>query len=176
LDAVQTRTKALMIDQQDVTPDDRPLPTLNSVQEYVTVRAKGQARWHQDKCAEHARQARTLRFWQLVATLVGVVLAAVTGFVPSWRLATWTAAATTVAAAFGAQLAGTQHQRIAAAYAATADQLETLIAGFDPGTARPEQQAQFVADVERILAAQNEGWTDLFSPKPEVEKPESPKT
>ena len=109
---------------------------------------------------------RRLRARQLVATGVGVVLAAVTGFVPSWRLSTWTAAATTIAAAFGAHLAATRHQDIAAAYAATADQLETLVAGFDQPSATPDRQAQFVADVERVLAAQNQGWTDLLSPEP----------
>jgi cytochrome c551/c552 len=107
-----------------------------------------------------------LRIWQLIATGLGVVLSAIAGFVPSWHLSTWTAAATTIAAAVGAHLAATQHQRIAATYAATADQLERLIVGIDPATATPEQQAQFVADVERVLVAQNQGWTDLLSPKP----------
>ena len=132
----------------------------------MTVRARGQAAWHRDRSAEHARRARRLRAWQLAATGVGVVLAAVTGFLPSWRLSTWTAAATTVAAALGAHLAATRHQGIAADYAATADQLETLVAGFDQASATPDQQAQFVADVERVLAAQNQGWLDLLSSEP----------
>jgi hypothetical protein len=50
-----------------------------------------------------------------------------------------------------------------AAYAATSDQLESLVAGFDAVGATAEQRAQFVADVERVLAAQNDGWTDLLS-------------
>jgi hypothetical protein len=174
LHVVRTRAAALLADQQDAPADDRPLPTLHTVQEYVTARAHGQATWHRNRSAEHARQARRMRFLQLLATGVGVVLAAVTGFVPSWRLSTWTAAATTIAVAFGAHLAATQHQGIAAAYAATADQLETLVAGFDPATATPGQQAQFVADVERVLAAQNQGWMDLLSPKPTAETSSSP--
>lgn len=166
LDVVRTRAAALLVDQQDVPVDDRPLPEVRTVGEYVTARAQGQATWHRDESVRHARRARHIRAWQLVATGVGVVLAAVTGFVPSWRLSTWTAAATTIAAVFGAHLAATQHQAIAAAYAATADQLETLIAGFDQPSATPDRQAQFVADVERVLAAQNQGWTDLFSSGP----------
>jgi conflict system pore-forming effector with SLATT domain len=75
---------------------------------------------------------------------------------------------------FGAHLAATQHQRIAATYAATADQLERLIAGIDPATATPRQQAQLVADVERVLAAQNQGWTDLLSPKPTASSKREP--
>jgi hypothetical protein len=175
LDVVQTRAQALLVDQQSTPADDRPVPTVHTVQEYVTCRAQYQADWHQRKSGEHARQARTLRLCQLAATAVGVVLSAVAGFVPSWRLSTWTAAATTIAAAFGAHLAAVQHQRIAAAYAGTADQLERLIAGIDPACATAEQQAQFVADVERVLAAQNEGWTDLLSPTPPLpEKAQAP--
>jgi hypothetical protein len=166
LDVVQTRARDLVVDQQAVPPDGRPLPTLRSVEEYVAARAQGQATWHRDKGAVHARQGRRLRLWQLLATGAGAVLAAATGLVPSLRLPTWTAAATTIAAALGAHLAATQHQRIAAAYAATADQLERLIAFFDPATGTPVQQAQFVADVERVLAVQNEGWADLLSPRP----------
>ena len=76
----------------------------------------------------------------------------------------WTAAATTIAAAFATHIAAAQHQRIAASYAVTADQLDRLIAPVDPDTTSSERQTQFVADVERILATQNEGWTDLLSP------------
>jgi cytochrome c551/c552 len=82
---------------------------------------------------------------------------------PGWHLSAWAAAATTIAAAFATHLAAAQHQRIAASYAATADQLDRLIADVDPASADPDRQAQFVADVERVLAAQNDGWTDLLS-------------
>ena len=112
---------------------------------------------------DHLRKARTLRLAQLAATGVGVVLAAVAGALPGSHLAVWTAAATTIAAAIGTHLAAGQHQRIAASYASTADQLERLIAEVDPVGAGPDRRARFVADVERVLAAQNSGWTDLFS-------------
>ena len=179
LDVVQDRVpQSLLVDQQTTAADDRPIPSMRTFDQYVTLRAQDQANWHRTKSAEHAHQARTLRIWQLIATGLGVILSAIAGFVPSWHLSTWTAAATTIAAAVGAHLAATQHQRIAATYAATADQLERLIAGIDPATATPEQQAQFVADVERVLAAQNEGWTDLLSPKPtasgKTEPPRNP--
>jgi hypothetical protein len=177
LDVVQARVpQSLLVDQQMTAADDRPVPSMRTFDQYVTLRAQDQANWHRTKSAEHTRQARHLRIWQLIATGVGAILSAIAGVVPSWHLSTWTAAATTIAAAVGAHLAATQHQRIAATYAATADQLERLIAGIDPATATPDQQAQFVADVERVLAAQNQGWTDLLSHKPTVSgKPEPPK-
>jgi hypothetical protein len=49
---------------------------------------------------------------------VGALLSALTAFVPYWHLSTWTSAATTVAATIGTQVAATQQQRIAQAYAA----------------------------------------------------------
>jgi SMODS and SLOG-associating 2TM effector domain 1/Protein of unknown function (DUF4231) len=166
LDVVQGRTEAWLVDQQGMPFDQTPLPAVHSIQEYVSERAQSQAEWHRTKSIQHVGQARALRVWQLAATVAGAVLSALAGFFPSWRLSTWTAAATTIAAAFGTHLAATQHQRIAAAYAATADQLDRLIAAFDPDAATAEQQSQFVNDVERVLAAQNQGWTDLLSPKP----------
>jgi hypothetical protein len=51
-----------------------------------------------------------------------------------------------------------------ASYAGTTDQLDRLLADVDLNDG-PDRQAQFVADVERVLVAQNEGWTDLLSPK-----------
>jgi hypothetical protein len=165
LDLVQGRAQAQLVDQQTRSAD-LPAPSVRTFEEYVTERAQDQVNWHRMKSGDHSRQARTLRIWQLVATGIGVILSAITGFVPAWRLSTWTAAATTIAAAFGAHLAATQHQRIAATYAATADQLERLLADIEPDAAIPEQQAQFVADVERVLVAQNEGWVDLISTGP----------
>ena len=108
------------------------------------------------------RTARKLRFFQLGATVAGAVLAAVAAAVPGAHLAAWTAAATTIAAAFATHIAATQHQQIAASYAANADQLQRLIDGVNPKTATADQQAQFVADVERVLAVQNDGWVDLL--------------
>ena len=166
LDLVQARAQAQLVDQQTRSADDRPAPSVRTFEEYLTERAQDQANWHRMKSDEHRRQARTLRIWQLVATGYRRHPVGYHWLRSSWRLSTWTAAATTIAAALGAHLAATQHQRIAATYAATADQLERLIADIDPDTATPEQQAQFVADVERVLVAQNEGWTDLISTRP----------
>ena len=156
LDLVQARAQAQLVDQQTRSADDGSVLSLRPFEEYLTARAEHQANWHRIKSDEHRRQAGTLRILQLIATGIGVIMSALAGFVSSWRLSTWTAAATTIAAALGAHLAATQHQGIAATYAATADQLERLIADIDLATATPEQQSQFVADVERILVAQKE--------------------
>jgi hypothetical protein len=171
---VRRRTADQLVDQQSTQPDDRPLPALRDIAAYVADRAVKQAQWHVEKTGEHVRKARNLRIGQIVATLAGVVLSALTGFLPSWHLTSWTAATATIAAAIGTQLAATQHQRIASEYAATADQLDGLVAGFDAVSAGPARRAEFVAEVERVLANQNDGWTDLLSTGPGPVAPEPP--
>jgi conflict system pore-forming effector with SLATT domain/uncharacterized protein DUF4231 len=161
-DTVQTRSKDLLVGQQLATADDRGLPPVRTFEDYRKERAQDQADWHRGKIAEHMATARKLRLCQLGATAAGAVLAAVAAALPGAHLAAWTAAATTIAAAFATHIAATQHQRIAASYAATADQLQRLVDGVDPKTATADQQAQFVADVERVLAVQNNGWIDLL--------------
>ena len=162
-DTIQTRSKDLLVQQQVAASDDRGLPTVRTFESYRKERAQGQADWHRGKIAEHTSTATKLRFCQLGATAAGAVLAAVAAALPGAHLAAWTAAATTVAAAFATHMAATQHQRIAASYASTADQLQRLVDGMDPRTASADQQAQFVANVERVLAVQNDGWMDLLS-------------
>ena len=176
LEVIQTRGRAWLVDQQLIPPDNRPLPPVSTFAGYLTERAQEQANWHRNKIAEHVRKARTLRICQLAATGAGVVLAAVAGVLPGSHLAAWTAAATTIAAAFATHLAAEQHQRIAASYASTADQLDRLIADVDPASADPDRQAQFVLDVEQALAAQNSGWMDLLSPHaPSTPRPSAPR-
>ena len=161
-DTVQKRSKDLLVGQQIAAADNRPLPDVRTFENYRAERALGQATWHRKEIAKHVRIARRLRLWQLALTAAGAVLAAVAAALPHAHLAAWTAAATTIAAAFATHIAATQHQRIAASYAATADQLQRLVDGVDPKTANADKQAQFVADVERVLAVQNDGWVDLL--------------
>ncbi len=162
LDAVQTRARELLIDEQLAAPGDDKLPAVDTFERYVENRAREQAQWHRSKIEKHMGKARNLRFCQLAATVAGAVLAAVAGVLPGSHLAAWTAAATTVAAVFATHIAAVQHQRIAASFAATADQIERLITGVDTKNASADRQAQFVADVERVLATQNNGWVDLL--------------
>ena len=167
-DTVQTRSKDLLVRQQLAAADDRGLPLVRTFESYRKERAQDQANWHRGKIAEHMDTARKLRFCQLGATAAGVVLAAIAGALPGAHLAAWTAAATTIAAAFATHIAATQHQRIAASYASTADQLQRLVDGVDVRTASADQRAQFVADVERVLAIQNDGWVDLLGTAPKT--------
>jgi len=161
-DTVQARSKDQLVQQQLAAADDSDLPPVRTFENYLKERAQEQADWHRNKIAEHMAKARKLRFCQLGATAAGAVLAAVAAALPGAHLAAWTAAATTIAAAFASHIAATQHQRIAASFASTSDQLERLIDGVNAKTASADQQAQFVADVERVLAIQNNAWVDVL--------------
>jgi hypothetical protein len=163
LEAIQTRVQRLLLDQQLAAADADDLPMVRTFERYVEERAQKQATWHMKRAEQQRGKARRLRFFQLAATAAGAVLAAIAGILPGAHLAAWTAAATTVAAAFATHLAATQYQRLATSYAATADQLRRLIVGVDAKTASADQRTQFVADVERVLATQNDGWVDLLS-------------
>jgi cytochrome c551/c552 len=166
LDRIRAREQSDLLDRQQLTTEDLALPQARTFGSYLTTRAQRQADWHRTRSTSHARTAGRLRAAEAVATAVGAALAAAGGVLAPNQLAAWTAAATTIAAAFATHLAAGQLQRIASSYAATADQLDRLVAGIDPVSSGPDEQARFVADVERVLAAQNDGWVDLLSTAP----------
>jgi hypothetical protein len=164
LEAVQTKTAALALDLQQTRADDRALPEVSDFQSYVEKRARQQADWHRGKIAGHVQAANRIRFAELAATAVAALLGAIAAGLDTKGLAIWIGVATTIGAAFAAHQSATQRDRIAAGYAATADRLDLLIERLpaDPDAAT---RAQFVADVESTLAAQNESWLGLLATK-----------
>jgi hypothetical protein len=92
----------------------------------VEHRAQHQANWHRGKIRDQLQKAKWLRRAELGATAVAAVLSAIAATVEI-DLAVWVGAASTVAAAFTAHLAATRYDQIAAAYAATADQIDRLV-------------------------------------------------
>jgi hypothetical protein len=164
LEAVQTKAAALALDLQQTPADDTALPEVGDFQSYVEKRARQQADWHRGKIPGHVQAAKRIRLAELAATAVAALLGAIAAALDTKGLAIWIGVATTIGAAFAAHLSATQRDRIAAGYAATADRLDLLIERLpdDPDAAT---QAQFVAEVESTLAAQNESWLGLLAPK-----------
>jgi hypothetical protein len=142
-------------------PDDRPMPMVDSFESYTEDRARAQATWHESRIADHRGRAARLRGFEIATALVGFLLGAIAAATGTTGLAGWIAVTTTVAGALVAHGAATNHERIAAGYALTADLLARLIRRLPPS---PDEQARtrFVADVESRLAAQNSSWVELF--------------
>jgi SMODS and SLOG-associating 2TM effector domain 1/Protein of unknown function (DUF4231) len=162
VDAVRDKADALMVDVQQIPADDRALPDVHDLASYVAKRAKDQADWHRRKIGEHVQAARRIRYAELAATVIAALLGAIGAALDTKGLAVWIGVATTIGAAFAAHLSATQHDRIAATYATTADRLDLLIEQL-PAEPDAATAAQFVADVESRLATQNESWLGLFS-------------
>ena len=164
LAAIQNKAAALALDLQQTQPDDRTLPEVSDFQSYVEQRARQQADWHRGKIPGHVQAAKRIRLAELAATAVAALLGAIAAALDSKGLAIWIGVATTIGAAFAAHASATQRDRIAAGYAGTADRLDLLIERLppDPDAAT---RAQFVAEVESTLAAQNESWLGLLALK-----------
>jgi hypothetical protein len=160
VDELTTGTTDLAADVQRSPPDTRPLPEVHDIASYVVKRAEAQRVWHADRILDHTRRARNLRLAEFAATAVGAVLSAVSAALKI-DLAAWIAASTTIAAAVSAHAAAARHDKIAASYAVTTDHLERLIERL-PAEPDPRAAAEFVVAVERVLAAQNEGWVELI--------------
>jgi hypothetical protein len=163
VDAVQDRARSHLQRAMAAEPDTQPVPAISGIADYVTARAEEQANWHADRVRTHERLARRWRGAELAATGSAAVLAAAGGVLHGPDLSAWVAVATTIGAALAAHVAGAQHDRIAAAYASTADELQRMLGRFDQGSASASDAARFVADVERVLATQNQSWASLIS-------------
>ena len=159
-DEVRAVTSGLQVDFQLAVGDGKQPPAVCDLSTYVEKRARHQAGWHRGRVGKHQRLANRLRAAELGATGVGMVLAALAAAVRI-DLAVWVGAASTVAAVFAAHLTATRHDRIAATYAATAGQLDDLVARL-PEEPDGATAARFVDAVERVLVAQNEGWVGLL--------------
>jgi SMODS and SLOG-associating 2TM effector domain 1/Protein of unknown function (DUF4231) len=144
-------------------PDARAVPQVNGVADYVEKRAEDQRSWHEQRTAKHKALARYWRTAELIATGAAAFLAAVGGVWHAANLSAWVAVATTAGAAFAAHLASQQHDRIADTYAQTVLSLNDAIRRFDAESATKDEAAAFVANVEQVLAAQNDAWVGLFS-------------
>jgi Flp pilus assembly protein TadB len=146
-------------------PGARAVPHVNGVADYLRKRAEDQRNWHEQRTAKHKAQARHWRTAELIATGAAAVLAAVGGVWHGPNLSAWVAVATTAGAAFAAHLASQQHDRVADSYARTVLSLNDAIRRFAAESATKEEAAEFVANVEQVLAAHNDAWVGLFSAK-----------
>ena len=157
---VHEKQSILQADHGNPTAADRQLPRVHDFTTYVSVRAQKQADWHRTRARAYGRTNRQLRRLQLLVTFIGMLLTGIATVQPMPVLSSWTAAATTIAAALGAHLAGRQYRRLAITFGNTALRLEEVITTAGTVARSPEGQARFVDQVEGILAAQNGSWPE----------------
>lgn len=142
-----------------VSADERDLPAVRDVAGYLDLRLNGQVDGYYRPNAEliHTR-VRRLGFVQLVLTVTGAVLAAVSGFVPAARLGVWVGVIVTVGAAVGTHVAAERYEYEEVECTRTADQLTALRTRFLAGPRSRASDDEFVAAAERVISMQNRGW------------------
>ena len=159
---VRQKQATLRADHHNPLAAGRPLPGVTDFTTYVSVRAQRQADWHRSRARTYGRRNRQLRGLQLLVTFIGVVLTGIATVQPTTVLSSWTAAATTIAAALGAHLAGRQYRRLAITFNNTALLLDDVIATAGTAARSLSGQTRFIDQVEGILAAQNGSWPEAL--------------
>jgi hypothetical protein len=163
VDSVEAAASGPVLDFEQTADDHREVPAVTGIGDYVKERARGQAEWHRGRIGEHLGAARRIRAAEFAATAAAAVISAVGVALDHADLSVWIAVGTTVGAAFAAHLGATRHDRIAASYAATADQLDRLVDRL-PADPDADLVAGFVDGVEQVLSVQNESWVVLLKP------------
>jgi len=146
-------------------PIATPLPSIEGddvIELYQRERAQGQLEWHRDNGAKEAKKGGLFRGIVLFLTASGAVLLALSSIEDLFDspLSAWVALLTTATAAITTHSRAARFQEVAAGYERTSVGLELEMHRFSQV---PDQQADFptlVANVERILARQNESWVE----------------
>jgi hypothetical protein len=128
----------------------------------VTARAEDEANWPANRVGEHERLAQRWRAPSCCHRQRGRARRIRWGS-RDLTYRAWVAVVTTIGVGLAAHVASTQHDRIAVADASTADERQHLRGTLGSGVPFPDAAARLVANVERVLAVQNQGWTSLIS-------------
>ncbi len=150
-----------------LTTDDPPraTPTVRSAyigQDYCTQRAAAQRDYHRKASLKAQKKGTRLRLLVTILTLTGAAMGAIGGLFTTIRIGAWIAGFSSAAAAVATHAGAAQHEQIAFSYSATANLLELAIQRFMAAGDDPETAEEFIIEVERILAIQNEIWSDVL--------------
>jgi hypothetical protein len=88
--------------------------------------------------------------------------------VPQWDLGAWIAVVTTISATVAAHVGATRYEYQLIEYIRTAEELSQLRHDAT-ATISPAELDQLVAQCERIISIQNEGWMAKLSSTPQEE-------
>jgi hypothetical protein len=126
----------------------RTLPAVKDVATYKQVRVVGQIDgYYRREGGKHRRRTRLFRSLEIGLAVCGAVL--IDG------LAIWVPVVTTIAAAITAHAAAQRHEYLTVEYFRTAAALKRAVREQQDGSL---SDADFVAECERVISAQNADW------------------
>ncbi|MEU4253544.1 DUF4231 domain-containing protein [Amycolatopsis sp. NPDC026612] len=139
-----------------LSPRVRPLPAVGDVESYATVRVRGQLDdYYRPKSRLMAARVRTARRWEIGLAAAAAGLAAVVAVFPTFAASAWIGVLTTVTTAITAHVGAARYSYQQVEFTRTADELERLLVDRATGLTADDD---FVADSERVISIQNEGW------------------
>lgn len=140
-------------------PAPAPLPDISDVAGYVRVRLIGQIeRYYRPKAREMNHRLIVSRNIQAGLAVAGAALG-VLALIPDVHSVAWIGVATTAATAVAAYAAESRFLYQFIEYSRTVQQLDSLLDGYQAaGSHTPASDDDLVAQCERVISIQNEGW------------------
>ncbi|MGY1703722.1 DUF4231 domain-containing protein [Geodermatophilus sp. SYSU D00697] len=145
--------------------DDEPLPPVEDVHSYLSVRVQPQIdRYYTPGAARQQRRLATFRAIEFGLALLGALLGAVAAATRLDAVGAWVAVVTTVGAAITAHVAAARYEHLVITYLSTARQLRARVAQWREGTDHgPAAAARLVRDCEDVISRENESWMAAWS-------------
>jgi hypothetical protein len=141
-------------------PAAAPLPGVWDVASYVQVRLIGQIdRYYRPKAREMNHRLIVARNVQAALAVTGAALGVLV-LVPDVHSVAWIGVVTTAATAVAAYAAESRYLYQFIEYSRTVQQLDSLLDGYQqaPGGRTAASDDDLVAQCERVISIQNEGW------------------
>lgn len=139
-----------------VDPDDKPVPAVTSIDDYITHRVEQQIEgYYRPRAAIYLRRVWWLRATASALGAVAVVLSAVATWFELPPVSAWVPVATTIGTAVVAHIAASRYDHLIIEFQRTAYRLELLR---QARSCEPGDDATFVDDCEDAISVENQGW------------------
>jgi len=163
IDEIETQAALEVARAMDPVPQPLPGAETTSLPDlYRIERAEDQRKYHRKAGGIEERSGDRLRIAVMVFSATGAVLVSLSSvdwFVGGGSLAAIVAALSAATAAITTYSSSARHHEIAVAYANTANRIELATHRFQKKDDSEAALPDYVAEVEQILAKQNDTWT-----------------
>jgi hypothetical protein len=139
-----------------IDPAKRSLPRVHDVESYAKIRVRSQIEgYYQPKARAINRKLTVLSRAETALAVTSAALVAAAAIIPAPGVSVWIGVLTTVAGAIAAHTGAERYEYQFVEFTRTADKLDRLLTrrGVDQRSAD-----EFVAECERVISIQNEGW------------------